>query len=147
MCVSLQDIGVWREKYQLLGETVSFLIATTEDPIACQLKEKYRFISNKWDYIFSVRIGFICYCFILSIITVIKSSHVCLLHLQNTKQYMQAGEMLRHRKEYRLSIEKLQSWLREAESILDSPNLSSTVHIKNHIQQLMVSWRLFMNLL
>ncbi|CAH1403532.1 unnamed protein product [Nezara viridula] len=104
-----QDIGVWKEKYQLLGDTVSFLIATTEDQIAAQLKEQYRLLTAMWEFIFS-----------------------------NTKQYMEAGEMLRHRREYKQAIEKLQAWLREAENILDSPRLESTEKIKAHIEQLKI---------
>lgn len=56
---------------------------------------------------------------------------------------MEAGEMLRHRKEYRQAIEKLQAWLREAENILDSPKLESTEKIKAHIEQLKVYLHIF----
>lgn len=52
---------------------------------------------------------------------------------------MEAGEMLRHRREYRQSIEKLQNWLRNAESTLENCYLDTTEKIKEHIQLLQVS--------
>nr|CAD7429519.1 unnamed protein product [Timema monikensis] len=102
-----QDVSVWKDKYQLLGDTVSFLIATCEDQVAHELKERYLRISTRWDELFP---------------------HV--------KQYMHAGDILRHRKDYRAGIEKLQGWLRNAEAVLSSTQLSSTEKIKAYGEQL-----------
>ncbi|KAL1139458.1 hypothetical protein AAG570_006442 [Ranatra chinensis] len=102
-----QDIGVWKEKHDLLGDTVSFLIATCEDQVAKQLKDRYLTITSRWERIFS-----------------------------DVKQYMHAGEMIRHRKEYRISLEKLQTWLRNAEAILSVSNLNTSDKINAHVKEL-----------
>ncbi|XP_075225316.1 muscle-specific protein 300 kDa isoform X2 [Lycorma delicatula] len=104
-----QDVSVWKDKHQKLGETVSFLIATCEDQVANELKDKYLKINARWENIFP---------------------HV--------KQYMHAGDILRNRKDYRAGVERLQAWLRNAESILGSSQLSSTEKIKAYGQQLQI---------
>jgi len=50
----IQDVSVWKDKYQLLGDTVSFLIATCEDQVAHELKERYLRISGRWEDLFQV---------------------------------------------------------------------------------------------
>ncbi|KAJ8895762.1 hypothetical protein PR048_001100 [Dryococelus australis] len=107
--VCLQDVSVWKDKHQLLGDTVSFLIATCEDQVARELKERYMRMCVRWDELFP-----------------------------NVKQYMHAGDILRHRKDYRTGIEKLQAWLRNAEAVLSSSQLSSTEKIKAYGEQLQV---------
>ncbi|XP_021942040.1 nesprin-1-like [Zootermopsis nevadensis] len=49
-----QDVSVWKDKFQLLGDTVSFLIATCEDQVAHELKERYLRISVRWEDLFQV---------------------------------------------------------------------------------------------
>jgi len=49
-----QDVSVWKDKFQLLGDTVSFLIATCEDQVAHELKERYLRISARWEDLFQV---------------------------------------------------------------------------------------------
>jgi nesprin-1 len=51
----IQDVSVWKDKFQLLGDTVSFLIATCEDQVAHELKERYLRISGRWEDLFQVR--------------------------------------------------------------------------------------------
>lgn len=58
--------------------------------------------------------------------------------LQHVKQYMHAGDILRNRKEYRSGVDRLQNWLRNAETVLNSSQLSSTEKIKAYGQQLQV---------
>lgn len=103
-----QDIAIWKEKYQLLGDTVSFLIATCEDPVALELRNQHALITTRWDKIFA-----------------------------NTKQYMHAGNLIRNRKEYRSGVEKLSAWLRHAEQVLESLPFGSTERIKEHTQNLL----------
>ncbi|XP_044734627.1 nesprin-1 [Chrysoperla carnea] len=103
-----QDISIWKDKYQLLGDTVSFLIATCEEPIALELRTQYGLITNRWEKIFA-----------------------------NTKQYMHAGNLIRNRKEFRLGVEKLSKWLRNAESTLASQPFGSTQKIKDHSEKLL----------
>ncbi|XP_068085330.1 muscle-specific protein 300 kDa [Anabrus simplex] len=102
-----QDVSVWKDKHQLLGDTVSFLIATCEDQVAHELKERYLRVSTRWEDLF-----------------------------QHVKQYMHAGDILRNRKDYRAGVERLQQWLRNAESVLSSTQLSNTERIKAYGQQL-----------
>ncbi|GFG37468.1 hypothetical protein Cfor_07190, partial [Coptotermes formosanus] len=102
-----QDLSVWKDKFQLLGDTVSFLIATCEDQVAHELKERYLRISGRWEDLF-----------------------------QHVKQYMHAGDILRHRKDYRVGVEHMQQWLRNAESVLSSSQLTSTDRIKVYGEQL-----------
>ncbi|XP_063222936.1 muscle-specific protein 300 kDa isoform X4 [Bacillus rossius redtenbacheri] len=102
-----QDVSVWKDKHQLLGDTVSFLIATCEDQVARELKERFMRMCTRWDELFP-----------------------------SIKQYMHAGDVLRHRKDYRAGTEKLQAWLRSAEAVLSSSQLSSTEKIKAYGEQL-----------
>ncbi|XP_024081429.1 nesprin-1 [Cimex lectularius] len=102
-----QDIGVWKDKHQMLGETLNFLVATSEDQIAAQLKEKYLAITARWERLFG-----------------------------NVKQYMEAGDTLRKKKEYKLCIEKLQTWLKNAEASLENCYLDNSDKISAHIKVL-----------
>lgn len=45
---------MWKEKYEMLNDTVSFLIATCEDSIGAQLKQEFLSITTTWETIFSV---------------------------------------------------------------------------------------------
>lgn len=103
-----QDISVWRDNYQLLGDTVSFLISTCEDRIAIELKDKYQNMTDRWEKLYP-----------------------------QVNQYSHAGDLLRNRKDFRSGVEVLSNWLRKAESILNSPQLGSTRRIQEHIEKLM----------
>lgn len=102
-----QDISVWRDNYQLLGDTVSFLIATCDDKIALELRDKYQTMTDRWEKIYP---------------HVIKYSH--------------AGDILRNRKDFRAGVEMLSNWLRKAENILASPSLGSMERIRQHNDKL-----------
>jgi nesprin-1 len=47
-----------------------------------------------------------------------------------TKQYMHAGDLLRNWKDYRSGVENLQKWLKSAENVLSTSQLTSTEKIK-----------------
>lgn len=102
-----QDISVWRDNYQLLGDTVSFLIATCEDKICLELKERYQSMTDRWEKIYP---------------------HVT--------KYSHAGDILRNRKDFRAGVEMLSNWLRKAENILNSPSLGSMERIREHTDKL-----------
>ncbi|XP_043492348.1 nesprin-1 [Polistes fuscatus] len=102
-----QDISIWKDKHQKLSDTVKFLIVTSEDVVALRLKEHYTILTNKWEHIF-----------------------------QEAKQYMHAGDLLRNRKDYRMGVETLQNWLRNAESALSTTQLTSTERIKEYGEKL-----------
>lgn len=103
-----QDISIWRDNYQLLGDTVSFLIATCEDQLALELRDRYNLMTERWEKIYP---------------HVMKYSH--------------AGDILRNRKDFRAGVEMLSNWLRKAENILESPSLGSTERIREHTDKLM----------
>ncbi|ODN01313.1 Nesprin-1 [Orchesella cincta] len=88
----LQDVAVWHEKYQLLNDTVSFLVATCDTPVTTELKEDFAKLSMKWESLF-----------------------------QHVKQYQHAGQMLRMRKDFLMTLSGLQKWLRNAEDLLAAP--------------------------
>lgn len=102
-----QDISVWKDKHQQLSDTVSFLIATSDEQVALQLKDRYARMTSRWERLFS-----------------------------EAKQYMHAGDLLRNRKDYRAGVETLQQWLRNAESVLSTTQLTSTERIKAYGEQL-----------
>lgn len=98
-----QDVSVWKDKYQQLTDTVSFLIATSNDSVALQLKDHYTQLSSRWEKLFP-----------------------------EVKQYMYAGDLLRTRKDYKTGIEALQKWLRGAEATLGTTQLTTTDAIKEY---------------
>lgn len=102
-----QDISVWRDNYQLLGDTVSFLIATCEDNVATELRQHYQTMTNRWDKLYP---------------EVAKYSH--------------AGDILRNRKDFRAGVDMLSTWLRGAEGVLKSPDLGSIEKMKIHSEKL-----------
>lgn len=102
-----QDISVWKDKHQQLSDTVSFLIATSDEPVAFRLKERYANLTARWEQLF-----------------------------QEAKQYMHAGDLIRTRKDYKTGIETLQNWLRDAEVALSTTGLSSTERIKAYGEKL-----------
>ncbi|KAL3268199.1 hypothetical protein HHI36_007324 [Cryptolaemus montrouzieri] len=102
-----QDITVWRDNYQLLGDTVSFLIATCNDQVAMELRDQYHNITIRWEKLFPL-----------------------------VNKYSHSGDLLRNKKDFRNGIEMLSEWLRKAENIINSPQLGSTENIIKHIDKL-----------
>lgn len=102
-----QDISVWKDKHQQLSDTVSFLIATSDESVAFRLKGHYASLTSRWEQLF-----------------------------QEAKQYMHAGDLIRTRKDYKAGVETLQSWLRGAEAALATTGLSSTERIKAYGEKL-----------
>ncbi|KAF7272974.1 hypothetical protein GWI33_014281 [Rhynchophorus ferrugineus] len=98
-----QDITVYRDKYQLLGDTVNFLIATVEEPISTELRNAYQKMTERWDKIYP-----------------------------QVNKYSHAGDILRNRKDFRAGVEVLSNWLRKAEEILNKPSLGSMDRIRQH---------------
>jgi len=72
-------------------ETVSFLLATCDEPYISALKNDLGRVTSKWESLFP---------------------HV--------KQYQYAGQMLRMKRDFLKSLNNLQTWLRSAEVLLDS---------------------------
>ncbi|KAK6636175.1 hypothetical protein RUM43_009828 [Polyplax serrata] len=102
-----QDLSVWKDKHQQLNDTVSFLIATCEDPIPAELRDKYGRMNALWEQLFPTY-----------------------------KQYMKAGDMYKHKKDYTQGLEKLQKWLRGAEATLSKTPAGSSEAIKAYGDEL-----------
>lgn len=102
-----QDISVWKDKYQLLGDTGNFLIATTNKDIGAEIKFKYMNLTERWEKLFA-----------------------------NTKQYMHSGEIVRNRQEFRRGLAKLNQWLDNAEQILLKQPIATSEEIKIYIDEL-----------
>ncbi|EZA53954.1 Nesprin-1 [Ooceraea biroi] len=113
-----QDISVWKDKHQQLSDTVSFLIATSDESVAFRLKERYANLTARWEQLF-----------------------------QEAKQYMHAGDLIRMRKDYKTGVETLQNWLRNAEAALSTTGLSSTERIKAYGEKLQILHNEMMNTL
>lgn len=84
-----QNISVWKDKFDALGNSANYLIASCEENIAQSLRQQHGLLSERFEKLFV-----------------------------NTKKYMHAGDIIRARQEYKSGIEKLSQWLRSAESIL-----------------------------
>lgn len=98
-----QDIGVWREKYQLIVDTGNFLAGSCEDDISAELKRAISDLTSRWERLFGA-----------------------------TKHYVHAGDILKNRQEYRNGLEKLSNWLRYAEQVLQNQSLGTTEEIKKY---------------
>lgn len=84
-----QDISTWKDKHQQLHDTATFLIATCEEKIANELRDKFQQLSMRFDNLYA-----------------------------HTKQYVHSSDILRNRQEYRTGSEKLAAWLKKAETTL-----------------------------
>ena len=72
------DLASWKEKYGLLSDTVAFLMATSDQNIGQELKERMDIIINNWEQLF----GYV-------------------------EKYLHSGEISRSRKEYQAGLEEL----------------------------------------
>lgn len=102
-----QDISTWKDKHQQLLDTANFLIATCEDNIAAELRDKAYNLSSRFELLFG-----------------------------QTKQYMYAGDILRSRQDYKQGAEKLAVWLKNAEEVLRRQPIGTSEHIRLHGQDL-----------
>jgi len=86
-----------------LNETAAFLV-TSCDPIAArQVKLRVDQIAQRWEALFN-----------------------------KVKQYLHAGEILRHRKEYRQGKEKLEKWIIRANELLASVPVGSLSSLQQY---------------
>lgn len=102
-----QNIGSWKEKYEQLNEIAAFLVTSCEMTAAKQVKQRIDLIAQRWEVLFS-----------------------------RTKQYLHAGEVLRHRKEYRLGTEKLEKWITRANELLASVPVGSLNSLQKYGEDL-----------
>lgn len=98
-----QDISTWSEKHQQLHDTVTFLIATCEENISAELRDKFQNLSMRFDSLYA-----------------------------QTKQYVHSSDILRSRQEYRTGSERLASWLQNAEAVLAKQPPCTVESIRNY---------------
>lgn len=103
-----KDVSVWREKFQLLSDTGNFLMSTCETTISTELRQSIYDITSRWERLF-----------------------------EKSKQYAQAGDILKQKKDFKLGLEKLTVWLRNAEEILQNPNLGTMEQIQTYGQHIL----------
>lgn len=96
-----QDISQWKDKHQQLGDAANFLIATCEEPIARELRDKFNNLSQRFDNVFA-----------------------------NSKQYMYASDIIRNRQEYLKCSERLSNWIKHADNILAKQPVGSPEQMK-----------------
>uniref|UniRef100_A0A8D8Q2T6 Nesprin-1 n=1 Tax=Cacopsylla melanoneura TaxID=428564 RepID=A0A8D8Q2T6_9HEMI len=104
-----QDLSVWKEKYDKLGDTVSFLVATCEPTVAEQLKNQYLQLSANWDQLYP-----------------------------QIQHYMNAGRILQYRNQFKMGLQQLQTWLRNAEQLLSNKRLPSVEGINQYAHKVQV---------
>ncbi|KAK3930234.1 Nesprin-1 [Frankliniella fusca] len=104
-----QDLSVWRDKLSLLADTVGFLTAACDEGVSRALRDSLAELTARWDEVF-----------------------------RHVQQYMHAGDLLRLRREFHDGMERLQRWLRGAETVLANLHLElgSAERIKAYGQEL-----------
>lgn len=102
-----QDISVWKDRHQVLGEAVQFLVATCTEEIAQELRSAFGNISGRFETLFA-----------------------------HTKQYMHAGDLLRNRQDYRAGAEKVAAWIKHADTILTAAPVGSVDQVRAYGEQL-----------
>lgn len=102
-----QDISKWKDKHQQLHDAATFLIATCEDKISNELRDKFNNLSMRFEAIYA-----------------------------HTKQYVHSSDILRHRQEYKHNSEILTNWLNKADNLLAKQPPCTTEAIRIHGNEL-----------
>ena len=103
------DLSAWKEKYGLLSDTVAFLMATHDQNVGEDLKNRMDVVINNWEQLF----GYV-------------------------EKYMHSGEISRSRKEYQKGLEELDTWLRNVEETLNQSQKIESENIRNLLEKLMM---------
>ena len=122
------DIGAWKEKYGLLSDTVAFLMATHDQNVGQELKDRMDIVINNWEQLF----GYV-------------------------EKYQHSGEISRNRKEYQKvkqmimimimtiimimimkGLEELDAWLRHVEETLNQSQQIESENMRNLLEKLMM---------
>lgn len=103
------DISSWKEKYVLLTDTAAFLLATCDQSVGLEIKSRMDIIINNWEQLF----GFV-------------------------EKFMHAGDISRNRQEYQKGLEKLDTWLRHVEEVLNLSQQVKSESMRQMLERLMV---------
>ncbi len=102
-----QDISTWKERYSQLGDTVAFLVATSDAAVGQDLRDKFQLLTTNWEELF----GYV-------------------------EKYMHAGDVNRTKRDYQEGLDKLDQWLKKAEDLLSTPQQVESEVIKNTLDKL-----------
>ncbi len=102
------DLSSWREKYLHLQDTVAFLVATSDNVVGQELRDKFMVLSDNWEQLF-----------------------------QYIEKYLHVGDLNRTKKDYQEGLDKLDQWLKKAEDLLSNPQKVETQNIKKTLEMLM----------
>ncbi|CAK1540777.1 unnamed protein product [Leptosia nina] len=103
-----QDLTVWKEKHQMLGDAAGFLAATCTEEHSSEIKRKYVEITERWERVW-----------------------------EEAERYVRGGDALRHRRELANGIQTLDSWLTAADNLLSRHPRANTADIQAYIDQLL----------
>ena len=103
------DISAWKEKYVMLTDTVAFLMATCDNNVGQELKNRMDTIIQNWEQLFAM-----------------------------VEKYMRSGDISRSRSEYQSGLEKLDAWLRHVEEVLNLPQKVESESMRQILEQLMI---------
>ncbi|KAI5642762.1 spectrin repeat domain-containing protein [Phthorimaea operculella] len=103
-----QDLTVWKERHQLLGDAAGFLAATCSEDISQEVKRKYVEITERWERVW-----------------------------EEAERYVRGGDALRHRRELAHGVQALDSWLNAADNLLSMQPQATTQDIQAYIDQLL----------
>jgi len=88
---NLKDVGVWEEKFQVIRDTVAFLVATCDPEVTSKIQADFSRVEAVWNQVF-----------------------------QQVRQYQHLGHVIRQRKEILGALSHLAGWLEDAERIVGS---------------------------
>uniref|UniRef100_T1JGP1 Calponin-homology (CH) domain-containing protein n=1 Tax=Strigamia maritima TaxID=126957 RepID=T1JGP1_STRMM len=94
------DLNVWKERYESFHESGNFLQTACVERISQEISNKMLNIDQRWE-----------------------------LLLMKVQDYLVAGELMKHKHEYRTGMSKLQDWVSKAEKILTDAKLSCSVEV------------------
>ena len=103
------DLAAWKEKYGQLSDTVAFLMATHDQNVGQELKNRMDIVINNWEQLF----GYV-------------------------EKYMHSGQISRSRKEYQKGLEELDAWLRHVEEVLNQSQKIESENMRNILEKLMM---------
>lgn len=84
-----EDLGRWNNIFQIVNEAGNFLVINSDDSVASPIREQLEKLNSDWNEVFP---------------------HV--------KEYLYSAEQIKNRRDYRVGLERLRKWLKQAEDIL-----------------------------
>lgn len=102
-----QNVHLWRDKYDKIGDVYQFLKGTCDNDTALYLDNTYNALTMKWKTVYQLAL-----------------------------QYTLAGDIKKNRKKCTSEIDTLTNWLNNAEDILSRQQFSTSNQIRKYQQEL-----------